>query len=455
MWQQGGTWINRRRKLVSGDSERLSSGDELSLVPPPSIDRRYGETPRLSFYAVPAADRGEGDEGREMLVEMAQVELEEKLRDLTFVRKLGSGSFGDVFHYRGGHGDDVAVKFMKIKRFLRKGGDLTRVMEEAAVHQRLRHRNVIRLLQAVKTPHYIVMIVELARGGDLDVLLKHFGRLAEEPAVECFGQILAGLQYLHSQGVIHRDLKPENVLLSDEPGGDSLPRLQLADFGLAKRSQEGSTICGTLKYLAPEVLAGYAYTNSVDMWSAGVLLYKLLTNKIPIDVHSHGGERRLLAALQSGWRLPLPKGVVLSAKAINLLRRLICRPQDRLTAAQARRHAFMRPGDAAAAGGAGCGTSEDGTVVASKRPLEVDITRQRTCVTASDAKVEAADLHRFLTPDASMGEGSIRVDDAVLEDPSTETTVGAEQTAGISGADQAGSDEYSSEPAPKRARGRS
>lgn len=111
--------------------------------------------------------------------------------------------------------------------------------------------------------------------------------------------MLYGLEYLHDRGIIHRDLKLENLLLTDEK---DLSTVKIADFGLAKSVYEGreggsrdgggggyaatrQTMCGTPMYMAPEMVRsrkGVAtYTAAVDMWSAGVILYTLLTGSMP------------------------------------------------------------------------------------------------------------------------------------------------------------------------------
>lgn len=96
-------------------------------------------------------------------------------------------------------------------------------------------------------------------------------------------QIASALYYLHSYGIAHRDLKLENILLVDE--SDESP-IKLADFGLAKMlgpNETSNEKFGTMGYVAPEVLLGWSYTKSVDLWSLGVIIYILMSGMLPFD----------------------------------------------------------------------------------------------------------------------------------------------------------------------------
>lgn len=93
----------------------------------------------------------------------------------------------------------------------------------------------------------------------------------------------AGLSYLHSQSVIHRDIKPENILVSGS-------RVKIADFGWSVYSQaRRETLCGTLDYLAPEIVQGGTHDSSVDVWQVGVLAYELAVGRPPFETPTHEG----------------------------------------------------------------------------------------------------------------------------------------------------------------------
>lgn len=98
-------------------------------------------------------------------------------------------------------------------------------------------------------------------------VLKKMHRLSEESVSIILRQVCEGLRYLHSHNVIHRDIKPENILLS----GD---RVKIADFGWSIQSDSRrETLCGTLDYLAPEIVLGESHDSSIDIWQIGVLAY--------------------------------------------------------------------------------------------------------------------------------------------------------------------------------------
>lgn len=108
------------------------------------------------------------------------------------------------------------------------------------------------------------------------------GSYSEALASKAIKQICRGIRYLHANGIIHRDLKPENLLYyTDEADG----LLKITDFGLATHLEDPDdlmkTTCGTLHYVAPEVLLGHPYSKEVDLWSLGVILYVLLSGYLP------------------------------------------------------------------------------------------------------------------------------------------------------------------------------
>ena len=147
---------------------------------------------------------------------------------------------------------------------------------------------LVKLHATFQSPTHLFFLLDYHNGGDLATQLSHQTFLPEPVARIWSAQILSGLEHLHRSGIVYRDLKPENILIAADG------RLVLTDFGLAKvlnvRSlQEGDlqkednscwisarTFCGTAEYLAPEILLGYDYGQSVDLWSFGTLLYELL-----------------------------------------------------------------------------------------------------------------------------------------------------------------------------------
>jgi len=151
------------------------------------------------------------------------------------------------------------------------------------------HPNILSIIDIIDSDDYIYMILELVSGGDLFDAVVTKGHYSEDEARQIFGQLASAVGYLHSHGIAHRDLKPENILLT------KTGQVKLSDFGLSKiigEEQLMKTLCGTPKYLAPEIifhsegtLAG-GYSNKVDCWAMGVILFILMGGYTPFGDES-------------------------------------------------------------------------------------------------------------------------------------------------------------------------
>ncbi|EFJ50438.1 hypothetical protein VOLCADRAFT_58372, partial [Volvox carteri f. nagariensis] len=199
---------------------------------------------------------------------------------------VGSGSFAIVWKAR--HlttGTFAAVKEILSDRLNKK---LHESLEsEIAALQRLRHSNIVGLLDLYKEPGKIFLVLEYCAGGDLAQHLRRRGPLSEASCRYLLRQLAEGLKVLRQHNVIHRDLKPQNLLLSDN---GSSPALKIADFGFARSLQPAGlaeTLCGSPLYMAPEVLQLHRYDAKADLWSVGTILFELLTGKPPFNGANH------------------------------------------------------------------------------------------------------------------------------------------------------------------------
>ncbi|XP_051558858.1 serine/threonine-protein kinase DCLK2 isoform X2 [Myxocyprinus asiaticus] len=149
------------------------------------------------------------------------------------------------------------------------------IENEVAVLRRVKHPNIIMLIEEVDTPTDLYLVMELVKGGDLFDAITSSTKYTERDASAMVFNLAAALKYLHRMCIVHRDIKPENLLVCEYPDGTK--SLKLGDFGLAT-VVEGPlyTVCGTPTYVAPEIISESGYGLKVDIWAAGVITYILL-----------------------------------------------------------------------------------------------------------------------------------------------------------------------------------
>ncbi|VEU23570.1 DEKNAAC104510 [Brettanomyces naardenensis] len=169
------------------------------------------------------------------------------------------------------------------------------IEREIIIMKLLNHPNVLRLYDVWETEKALYLVLEYVEGGELFDLLVESGPLPERTAVAFFRQIILGASYCHSLGICHRDLKPENLLL------DRDYNIKIADFGMAALESSDrllETSCGSPHYAAPEIVSGLRYHGAAsDVWSCGVILFALLTGRLPFDDENI---RDLLLKVQKG-----------------------------------------------------------------------------------------------------------------------------------------------------------
>ena len=192
---------------------------------------------------------------------------------------LGSGTFGQVIMERNILDNKIyAVKYMDKSKLMNLIGSLNPIYNEIDIHCRLQHDNIIRLYKCKETKHSFELIMEYANCGNLFHYVKHRRGLNEKEAFKFFIQVCNAVMFLHRNNLIHRDLKPENILLVDND------KIKLCDFGWCTQiasEQNRSTYCGTLEYMAPEMIMEQQYNKAIDIWSLGILLYELIHNYSP------------------------------------------------------------------------------------------------------------------------------------------------------------------------------
>ncbi|GAQ82828.1 SNF1-related protein kinase 2.6 [Klebsormidium nitens] len=284
-----------------------------------------------------------------------------KLEPYEFVGLLGGGRFGTVQRMRDKRsGREVAIKFLV-------GGTKIdeRVEREILVHRRLRHPCIPRLLEVRLTLYHLAIVMEFVEGTTLlqNLSERPHHRFAERQARFIFHQLVAIVNYLHSQGICHRDLSGNNILLKwvkVSEASKPYPVVYVCDFGMAKMEGVHSTpnsYIGTAEFVAPELLDVTAMTEGkeydgqrADVWSMAVILLVMLTGISPFaDPEAPHDQIRLFNRIRQGVYVT-PQGV--SPECLHFLAcTLRTKPLERPSIDQLREHPWLQKDkDVAAAG---------------------------------------------------------------------------------------------------------
>ncbi|XP_022655507.1 ribosomal protein S6 kinase 2 beta-like isoform X5 [Varroa destructor] len=240
------------------------------------------------------------------------------------LKVLGQGSFGKVFLVKKTVGPDSGTLYaMKVlKKATLKVRDRVRTKMERDILAEVRHPFVVRLHYAFQTEGKLYLILDFLKGGDLFTRLSKEVMFTEQDVKFYLAELALALHHLHSLGIIYRDLKPENILL------DADGHISLTDFGLSKEAlhdEKAYSFCGTVEYMAPEVINRKGHTTAADWWSYGVLMYEMLTGSLPFQAQTR--KETMYQILKA--KLSMPQFI--SQEAQLLLRALFKRnPDNRL-----------------------------------------------------------------------------------------------------------------------------
>lgn len=196
---------------------------------------------------------------------------------------IGKGSYSTV--YRAIHYETsarIAVKNIS-KRDL-DSEDYQHVYMEQKFHRSLRHPNIVSLFGYEEDEENLWLIMELVEGSTLLDVINTSAGISEDQARILFVQLLSAVNYIHTEkSAIHRDIKLENIMISTKN------EVKLIDFGFCNQGQGlYETFCGSYPYAAPELLAGAMYSQAVDIWSCGVVLYSMICANLPFNDENVG-----------------------------------------------------------------------------------------------------------------------------------------------------------------------
>ena len=206
-----------------------------------------------------------------------------KFSDLYEMKEvIGKGKFGVVnlgIHKK--TGQQVAIKILN-KENIKTLEDKELVQIEIGILKLCHHPNIVRLLDHLENNDYIYIVTEYIEGGTLGQYFKKKKfNFSERQATNIMSQIASGVKYLQQYGIVHRDLKPDNIMITQQ---NDFGVIKIMDFGLSKILSPNEKMVdgyGTLSYVAPEVLLRTPYNKEVDIWSMGVILFYMLSGKLP------------------------------------------------------------------------------------------------------------------------------------------------------------------------------
>jgi serine/threonine protein kinase len=260
------------------------------------------------------------------------------LKFYKFGRLLGRGAFGKVnlgLHIASGR--LVAVKSFNKNRLASENAK-KKIYHETNLMKNLKHNSIVKIFEVLESQKYILIVLEYVCGGDLLSFVRKRTKLNETTAKFIFRQIMEALQYIHSQGVIHRDIKLDNILI------DLNNTIKICDFGVSRSVVPGDIMhdqCGTPAYIAPEILRNQGYEGfGVDVWSAGVVLYAMLSGTVPFKATNMTDLHRIIL---SGNYAAIKD---ISQDAIDLLKGILeTDPRKRLSVEQILQHEWLKSTD--------------------------------------------------------------------------------------------------------------
>ncbi|MBL8681850.1 MAG: serine/threonine protein kinase [Myxococcales bacterium] len=223
------------------------------------------------------------------------------------LERIGAGGMGTVYKaVQKSVGRLVAVKVLS-SEYAANAAGVARFVREATVVSRLVHPNIVSMIEFGRDPeNNLLLVMELLEGEPLRQTLRRERRLPVWRAVQISMQVLAALRIAHGAGVVHRDLKPENIFITNVDGAD---HAKVLDFGVAKmlshevgHETTAGSLVGTLKYMAPEQIAGDPPDARVDLYALGVLLYEMLAGTLPYE---HKERVALLRAILNDPPVPI------------------------------------------------------------------------------------------------------------------------------------------------------
>ncbi|KAI9512820.1 kinase-like protein [Russula earlei] len=262
---------------------------------------------------------------------------------------IGKGNFGRVYMALNfTTGEMIAVKQVEIPRTASDKNDSRQVTVvealklESETLKDLDHPNIVQYLGFEETPNFLSIFLEYVPGGSVGSCLRKYGRFDENVTKYFTEQILSGLEYLHSKGILHRDLKADNILV------EKTGVCKISDFGISKRTDDINeqnvltAMQGTVFWMAPEVVntGKRGYNSKVDIWSVGCVVLEMWAGERPW--RKEEAMAVIVKLYSSKQAPPIPSGITLSPQADDFRRNCFAvDPNERPSAAELRKHKYL------------------------------------------------------------------------------------------------------------------
>jgi serine/threonine protein kinase len=296
---------------------------------------------RLSYFA-------ESHEEHAAWVEMAARAKDADLyKHYELGKQLGEGGFAKVYAAHDKKTmDRCAVKV--VNKANRDSAEMEYILREMDIMMRVSHPNIVATFDVFDTPSVLNLVIDIMPGGELFDIVADKGHLSEAQASQVVRELIKACDYLHSIDIVHCDIKPENILCKS---AEWPLEVKLCDFGLsdyidpAREQELGhdntlTAVIGTPGYIAPEVVKREPYGRAVDMWACGVVLYVMLSGRLPFFGRTDVECLRRIAHGQ--YSFPDREWKDISEHAISLVKSLLqVNPTKRLTAHAALQHRWL------------------------------------------------------------------------------------------------------------------
>ena len=258
------------------------------------------------------------------------------------VKQLGKGGYGKVFQVKNKKTGEIRACKQLSKLNI---SDLVKFRREIDILIKTDHPNIIKLYDVFESNHNLYLVMEECNGGELfDRITEHIENeemYTEKEAADILLQVMSAVEYCHNNGICHRDLKPENLLYLKK-GDEKDNPLKVIDFGLSQTIDVKkilSSKVGTAYYVSPEILQG-KYNEKCDVWSAGVILYVLLSGEPPFNGPSDSVIYSKIKKMK--FSFPPSRWSSISKEAKDLLNHMLVPENERYSASQVLAHPWFK-----------------------------------------------------------------------------------------------------------------